>query len=84
MLIYFVYDTTSLTIFNDENTTIPNYEKNVLGKTVIDLNPLHMSRELRWVRTKLKRLGYKNVERVIDKIAHGLRTKNHVVIELFT
>jgi hypothetical protein len=85
MLVLFIYNASSCEIFNREDRSIPGYEKQELGRCIIDLDPTHLSRELRWVQRKLKRLGYTDVQthqKVVEKIAHGLRAKEHFYIEL--
>lgn len=85
MLVFFIYDTSSCTIFNREDKNVPNFEKQELGKCIINLDPLHLSRELRLVDRKLKRLGYKEHitrQRVCEQVAHGLRAKEHFCVEL--
>ncbi len=81
MLVFFVYDADSCTIFNQENASSPGYFRTELGRVIVDLDPLHLSRELRWVKRRLKRLGYHNPKthkRVCELIAHGLRAKEHI------
>lgn len=85
MLVFFVYDASGCTIFNQENVVKPNFFKQELGRCVLDLNPIHLGRELRWVDNKLKRLGCTKAhirKRVCEQLAHGLRAKEHVCIEI--
>ena len=85
MLVFFVYDASGCTVFNQEDKTVPGYEKQELGRYVVDLNPLHLSRELRWANRKLKRLGCIKShirQRVCEQIAHGLRAKEHFCVEI--
>lgn len=86
MLVFFIYDAYSATIFNREDKSIPGYEKHELGRSVVDLNPLHLSRELRYVENKLKRIGYRDKprtrKRVREAVAKGLRTKDHFCIDI--
>lgn len=85
MLVYFIYDASSCTIFNREEESVPGYEKQELGRYIVDLQPLHLSREIKVISKKLKRLGYTRVhthQRVCKEVAHGLRAKEHFCIEL--
>lgn len=85
MLVFFIYDASGCTVFNQEDKTVPGYEKQELGRYVVDLNPLHLSRELRWVDRKLKRLGCTKpyiCQRVCEQVAHGLRAKEHFCVEI--
>lgn len=85
MLVFFIYDASGCTVFNQENKTVPGYWKQELGRYIVDLDPLHLSRELRWVDRKLKRLGVTKSyirQRVCKEVAHGLRAKGHFCIEI--
>ena len=84
MLVFFIYDASGCTVFNQENVVKPNFFKQELGRCVVNLDPLHLSRELRWIDNKLKRLGCTkpNRNRVCEQLAHGLRAKEHVCIEI--
>lgn len=85
MVVIFIYDASGCTVFNQENVVKPNFFKQELGRCVVDLDPLHLSRELRWVDYKLRRLGCTkpNIRnRVCEQLAHGLRAKEHVYIEI--
>lgn len=85
MLVFFVYDASGCTVFNQENKNVPDFEKQELGRYIVNLDPLHLSRELRWVDRKLKRLGCTKVyirQRVCEEVAHGLRAKEHFCIEI--
>ena len=85
MLVFFVYDASGCTVFNQENKSVPGFEKQELGRYIVDLDPLHLSRELRWVDHKLKRLGCIKQhirQRVCEHVAHGLRAKEHFCIEI--
>ena len=84
MLVIFIYNSSGCTVFNQENTIKPSFFKQELGRCIVDLNPLHLSRELRWVAHKLKRLGYATHtrQRVCEQLAHALRAKEHVCLEL--
>ncbi len=85
MLVFFIYDASGCTVFNQESKAIPGYEKQELGKYVVDLDPLHLGRELRWVDNKLKRLGCTKPhirKRVCEQLAHGLRAKEHFCVEI--
>lgn len=85
MLVFFVYDASGCTVFNRESKSVPGFEKYELGRCIIDLNPLHLSRELRWVNRKLKRLGCIKAhirQMVCEQVAHGLRAKEHFCIEI--
>lgn len=85
MLVFFVYNASGCTVFNQENKSVPNFEKQELGKYVINLDPLHLSRELRWIDKKLKRLGCIKPhirQRVCEQVAHGLRAKEHFCVEI--
>jgi hypothetical protein len=85
MLVFFVYDASGCTVFNRENKTIPGYEKHELGRYIVDLDPLHLSRELRWIDYKLKRLGCTKAyirQMVCEQVAHGIRTKEHFCVEI--
>lgn len=85
MVVIFVYDASGCTIFNQENVVKPNFFKQELGRCIADLNPLHLSKELRWVDSKLKRLGVTKPhirKRVCEQLTHGLRAKEHVCIEI--
>ena len=84
MVVVFVYDASSCTVFNMENESMPGFFKQELGRCIVDLSPLHLSKDLRWVVAKLKRLGCtdpKQVKQVVETIAHGLRTKEHISLE---
>lgn len=84
MLVTFVYDYSGCTVFN-QNVVKPNFFKQELGKCVVDLDPLHLSRELRWVNNKLKKLGCTKayIRKVVcEEVAHGLRAKEHFCIEI--
>ena len=85
MIFIFRFDASSLTIFNQEDTTNTTCFTQSLGLCVVGLDPLHQGRESRWLRWKLNRLGYRDKkvkDRVIDTLMHGLRTKEHVCVEL--
>ena len=85
MIVIFVYDASGCTVFNQENVVKPNFFKQELGRCVVNLDPLHLSRELRWVDNKLKRLGYTKAhirKRVCGQVAHGLRAKEHFCAEI--
>jgi hypothetical protein len=85
MLVFFIYDTSSCTIFNREDKNVPSFEKQELGRYVVNLDPLHLSKELRWVDRKLKRLGCTKAyirQRVCEQVAHGLRAKEHLCVEI--
>jgi uncharacterized protein YllA (UPF0747 family) len=85
MLVFFVYDASSCTVFNRENENTPNYERQELGRYIVNLDPLHLSRELRWVIRRLKRLGYNKShthQMVCAQVAHGLRAKEHFCVEI--
>lgn len=85
MLVFFIYDASGCTVFNQENESVPGYEKQELGKCVVDLNPLHLSRELRWADRKLKRLGCTKAyirKMVCEQVAHGLRAKEHFCVDI--
>ncbi len=85
MVICFLYDASSCTVFNRENESRKDYEKHELGKLVIDLEPLHLGRELRWVNKKIKRLGYteSQAQKVCEQVAHGLVAKEHFCVEIY-
>ena len=85
MLVFFIYDASGCTVFNQENESKPGFFKQELGRCIVDLDPLHLSREMNWVKYKLKRLGYKKLhihKAVREQLAHGLRAKEHVCIEI--
>lgn len=86
MIVIFVYDSQSCTVFNMENEAKPHFFKQELGRCIVDLNPLHLSREIRWVNNKLKRLGYRKShnlrKKVCEQVAHGLRAKEHICVEI--
>lgn len=85
MLVFFIYDASGCTMFNQENKNVPGYEKQELGRYIVNLDPLHLSRELRLVDYKLKRLGVTKLhirQRVCEQVAHGLRAKKHFCIEI--
>ena len=85
MLVFFIYNASSCTVFNQENKTVSGYEKQELGRYVVDLNPLHLGRELKWVNHRLKKLGVIKAhirQRVCKGVAHGLRAKEHFCIEI--
>jgi hypothetical protein len=85
MLVFFIYDASGCTVFNQGNESISNYERQELGRYIVDLSPLHLSRELRWVNHRLKRLGVTKSyirQRVCEKVAHGLRAKEHFCVEI--
>ena len=85
MLVFFIYDASSCTVFNQENESASGYEKQELGKYIVDLDPLHLSRELRWVDRKLRTLGVTKShirQEVCEEVAHGLRTKEHFCVEV--
>ena len=85
MLVTFIYSVSGCTVFNQENEIKPKFFEQKLGKCVVDLDPLHLSRELRWVNNKLRRLGCTKAcirKKVCNEVAHGLRTKEHFCIEI--
>ena len=85
MIFIFHYTADSLTIHNQENTNDTTTFEQTLGRCIVGLDPIHQGRESRWLRQKLNRLGYcdrKVQDRVIDTLMHGLRTKEHVCVEL--
>ena len=85
MVFIFIWDCSSLTIFNQEDTTDTKRFDQKLGRCVVGLDPLHQGRERRWIRKKLNRLGYHATQvqdNVIDVLMHGLRAKDHVCVEL--
>lgn len=85
MLVFFIYDASGCTVFNRENESKPGFFKQELGRVIVNLDPLHLSRELRWVDHRLKRLGCTKPhirKRVCEQLAHGLRAKKHVCVEI--
>jgi hypothetical protein len=84
MLVFFIYDASGCTVFNRENESKPGLFKQELGKCIADLNPLHLSRELRWVDHKLKRLGCTKAIRQMacEQVAHAIKIKEHFCIEI--
>ena len=85
MIVYFFFVSSSCTVFNRENESRKNYEKHDLGKLVVDLEPLHLGREINWVNKKLRKLGYttESAQKVCEEIAHGLRAKEHFSLEIY-
>ena len=84
MLVYFVYDASSCTIFSKKQN-ISGFFKQELGRCIVDLDPQHLSCELRWVSSKLKKLGYKDkhtLTRVCKAVRHSLVTKEPISLEL--
>ena len=84
MLVYFVYDASSCTIFSKKQS-IPGFFKQELGRCIVNLDPQYLSCELRWVSSKLKKLGYKNKctsTKVCEAVRHSLVTKDTFCIEL--
>lgn len=84
MLVFFVYDAYGCSVFNRENDSIPNYEKQEVGRYTLNLDPIHLSRELRWVDKRLKRLGITKShirQNVCKAVKHGLLTKEHFCVE---
>lgn len=84
MLVYFVYTASSCTIFSKKQS-IPSFFKQELGRCIVNLDPQHLSCELRWVSSKLKKLGYKNkhtLAKVCEAIRHSLVTKEPISLEL--
>lgn len=83
MIFRILWNTAEVAVFNDENESKPGYQKNSLGVCVIDLDPMHLSRDLRWLAKKLTRLGAAPSKEFLDRVAHCLRAKEHISKDLF-
>ena len=86
MIFYFIHDTTSISIFNDENSNNTTKYTNKLGKVIVGLDPLHQGREKNLVRRILKRLALRDKSKqdyIIEEVIRGLRTKESIDIEIY-
>ncbi len=85
MIFFIVFDTKSVTIFNNENKTKPGFYKSELGRIITDLNPLHLSSEVNTICKKLKSFGVSvhNIQDAKEQISFALRTKEHIALEYY-
>lgn len=81
MNVYIYYDASSITIITKNEK--PCNEISRLGLKVFSAEAIHLGRDVRYIAKSLRRLGYKNNNLMLDRIAASIRTRTNDSIELY-
>ena len=81
MKITLVYTASVCTIYTECKKAV-EYTK--LGYSQFNLDPLHLSRDMRYVKRRVKAIGFNLKQNQLDCLAHSVRTNSPVCFELYS